>query len=362
MYLFITPGETDRGPSANHVANILLAFAPLETNDNAAIADGECNLQRLPMQNDAVAPHINLLITGHNGFVGNHLLQTLATREQWSRQYSTSPPIEFDLLKPESIEQIIDTQLPNAVIHLAGQTSVPAAIANPADTLQINLIGTLNLLQALKRKGFRGTFLYVSSGDIYGGVSEACLPISESEPPRPRNPYAVSKAAAELLCLQWSRVEPWRIIVARPFNHIGTGQRPDFVISEIARQITFIKYNLQLPRLQLGDIDVSRDFLDVEDVIRAYLMLLEQGKNGEIYNVCSGNELVIRDMVEQMMSLAGVNAEITRDGKRFRPADQRRVVGNNDKLRTHTHWQPQISIRESLQAILHDWEIKTKNG
>jgi GDP-4-dehydro-6-deoxy-D-mannose reductase len=313
------------------------------------------------MHNDTTIRNDNLLITGQGGFVGQHLLQALFTREQWRGRFSVSPRPDFDLLAPESIERMIGEDVPAAVIHLAGQTSVPAAIANPTETLQINLIGTLNLLQALKKKGFAGTFLYVSSGDIYGGVAEQRLPISESEPPQPRNPYAVSKIATEVLCLQWSRVEPWRIIVGRPFNHIGAGQRSDFVISEIARQITRIKHNRQPPRLSLGDIDVSRDFLDVEDVISAYLALLAHGKNGEIYNVCSGKESVIRDLAEQMMALAGIKAEIERDSKRFRPADQLRVVGNSDKLRTATQWRPQIEIRESLQAILHDWETREKN-
>lgn len=299
-------------------------------------------------------------MTGKGGFVGQHLLRAVSNAE-WSRCFSISARPEFDLLDPASIELMIGEDVPDAVIHLAGQTSVPAAIANPAATFQINLIGTLNLLQALKKKGFCGTFLYVSSGDIYGSVTEERMPIAENEPQQPRNPYAVSKAAAELLCQQWSRVEPWRIIVARPFNHIGAGQRPDFVISEIARQITRIKRNLQPARLALGDIDVSRDFLDVEDVISAYFALLTHGKNGEIYNVCAGQEFVVRDLAEQMLALSGIKAEIERDSQRFRPADQRRVVGNNGKLRAATSWQPRINIKESLQAILHDWETREKN-
>ncbi len=312
------------------------------------------------MPNDKASPK-NLLITGQGGFVGQHLLRLLATENHWLARFAVSQRPEFNLLEPTSIERMIGADIPDAVIHLAGQTSVPAAIANPAETLQINLIGTLNLLQTLKQKGFCGTFLYISTGDVYGAVAEADMPIRENQSPQPRNPYAVSKIAAEALCLQWSRVEPWRIMVARPFNHIGAGQRPDFVISEIARQITRIKHNLQPPGLTLGDIDVSRDFLAVEDVIAAYFALLDSGSNGEIYNVCSGREFVVRDLAMQMMALAGIQATIERDSKRFRPADQRRVIGNSDKLRAAAGWAPHIDLTESLREILHDWETREQN-
>jgi GDP-4-dehydro-6-deoxy-D-mannose reductase len=310
------------------------------------------------MSKDAAALETHLMITGQSGFVGSHLLRMLSSQQD--RRFSVTERPACDLLEPASIEQTIGDVTPDAVIHLAGQTSVPAAIANPVETLQINLLGTLNLLQILKKKRFHGTFLYISSGDIYGAIAPERMPIDENVTPQPRNPYAVSKIAAEALCLQWSHVEPWRIIVARPFNHIGAGQRPDFVISEIARQITCIRQGRQEPRLTLGDIDVSRDFLDVADVVYAYLALLEKGQNGEIYNVCSGKEFVVRDLIEQMLALAGVEATIERDSKRYRPADQRRVVGNNDKLRAATGWQPRTPLDESLQSILRDWEIREK--
>ncbi len=313
------------------------------------------------MQSDVSNPNINLLVTGQRGFVGTHLTRMVTTQQPWAGTVTLAARAEFDLLDPQSLERMIGDDVPDAVIHLAGQTAVPAAIANPAETLQVNLIGTLNLLQTLKKRGFAGSFLYVSSGDVYGAVAEADLPIDENQPPQPRNPYAVSKIAAEALCQQWSRVEPWRIVIARPFNHIGPGQRADFVISEVARQIVRIKRGLQPARLELGDVDVSRDFLAVEDVIGAYMALLRSGRNGEIYNVCSGREFVIRELIEQMLALAGISASIERDSRRFRPADQRRVVGDNAKLRGATGWQPRISLNDSLQSILQDWEQREAN-
>lgn len=296
----------------------------------------------------------NLLVTGQSGFVGRHLQQLLASSSCWN----LIPNGQLELCKPASLDETLQPICPDAIIHLAGQTFVPEAFRDPQRTLEVNLIGTLNLLQALKRRGFSGTFLYVSSGDVYGQVAEDSLPISESLAPQPRNPYAVSKVAAELLCLQWSYVEPWRIMVARPFNHIGTGQGEAFVIPSMARQLIRVRQGLQLPRLEVGDVDVTRDFLDVRDVLQAYLALLERGRSGEIYNVCSGIELRVRDMITQMAELAGVDVELVQDAARMRRAEQRRVVGCADKLQQETGWKPGVSITETLQSVLSDWEAR----
>ena len=296
----------------------------------------------------------NLLVTGQSGFVGRHLQQLLASSSCWN----LIPNGQLELCKPASLDETLQPICPDAIIHLAGQTFVPEAFRDPQRTLEVNLIGTLNLLQALKRRGFSGTFLYVSSGDVYGQVAEGSLPISESLAPQPRNPYAVSKVAAELLCLQWSYVEPWRIMVARPFNHIGTGQGEAFVIPSMARQLIRVRQGLQLPRLEVGDVDVTRDFLDVRDVLQAYLALLERGRSGEIYNVCSGIELRVRDMIMQLAKLAEVDVELVQDAARMRCAEQRRVVGCADKLQQETGWKPGVSITETLQSVLSDWEAR----
>lgn len=295
-----------------------------------------------------------LLATGLGGFVGGHLHNALLSRPDWQ----LLPGRQHDLLDPPSLDAWLREGVPDAVIHLAGQTFVPAALRNPQETLEVNLLGTLNLLQALKRAGFKGTFLYVSSGDVYGQVGEVDLPITEHLPPKPRNPYAVSKVAAELLCLQWSYQEPWRIMVARPFNHIGPGQKKDFVIPSVARQLLRIRNGLQAPGIEVGDIDVSRDFLDVRDVLNAYFHLLEHGRDGEIYNVCSGREYRIRELIEQMAQIANLKVELIQDQTRLRPSEQRRVVGSSQKLQEHTGWKPSISMTDTLQSALSDWEVR----
>lgn len=299
-----------------------------------------------------------LLVTGLGGFVGCHLQSRLASQAAGPWQLIPSQP--HDLTEASTLDAWLAEQCPDAVIHLAGQTFVPEAFRDPVRTLQVNLMGTLNLLQALKRRGFSGTFLYVSSGDVYGQVAEADLPVVETLAPHPRNPYAVSKVSAELLCQQWSYTEPWRIIVVRPFNHIGAGQGESFVISSVARQLARIRLGLQAPRLEVGDIDVTRDFLDVQDVIEAYLLLLQRGRNGEIYNVCSGQERRVRDLIAEMARLAGVEVELVQDPARLRRAEQRRVVGSSDKLQKETGWTPGVNITETLRRVLSDWDARER--
>jgi len=274
----------------------------------------------------------------------------------WELLPAASP---YDLTDPQSLVDLWP-QLPDAVIHLAGQTFVPEAFRDPARTFDINLLGTLNLLQALKARGFKGPFLYVSSGDVYGQVEESALPITEQQPPCPRNPYAVSKLSAEFLSLQWGLSECWPVLVARPFNHIGTGQKDSFVIASAARQINRIKQGLQAPQLEVGDIDVTRDFLDVDDVVSAYFALLEKGTSGQVYNICSGHEQSIRSLIEQMGDLAEVELQLVQDPARMRRADQRRVCGSHQRLARTTGWTPQISIQQSLRAILSDWEKRVR--
>lgn len=296
-----------------------------------------------------------LFVTGLSGFVGQHLIRRL---QESPGDWQLLMRGRCDLLQPEELDAVLATDVPDAVIHLAGQTFVPEAFRDPAGTLQVNIQGTLNLLQALKRADFNGRFLYVSSGDVYGQVAEDDLPIDEELLPRPRNPYAVSKLSAELLCQQWSYTEGWHIMLARPFNHVGAGQRDAFVLASAAHQIARMRLGLQPPRLEVGDVDVTRDFLDVRDVIDAYFAILDHGISGEVYNVCSEQERKICDLIQQLAELAGIELELVEDPARMRRAEQRRVCASNAKLQQATGWKPNITTRQTLETILSDWETR----
>ena len=198
--------------------------------------------------------------------------------------------------------------------------------------------------------------MFVGSGDSYGLVSETDLPITEALPLRPRNPYAVSKVAAEALCYQWSQTEPFSLVMTRSFNHIGPGQSERFVVSDFAKQVIEIKKGRREPILNVGDIDVTRDFTDVRDAAAAYALLLERGHNGESYNVCCGAERSLRSLLERLLQLANVEARIVQDAARLRVSEQRRVRGSDAKLHRDTGWEPTITLDQSLNDILQYWE------
>jgi GDP-4-dehydro-6-deoxy-D-mannose reductase len=294
---------------------------------------------------------MKVLLTGATGFVGNHVQAQL---DSVSLVSANGKPIE--LMNVSALNQRVAELNFDAVIHLAAQSFVPESFANPKQTFDVNFIGTFNLLSAMKSKGFKGKFLFVSSGDVYGKVSEQVLPVTEKLLPKPGNPYAVSKLAAEALCYQWSQTEGMHIIIARPFNHIGPGQRDSFAVSSFAKQIAEIKLGLRENKLEVGDIDTTRDFADVRDIVRAYELLLSYGHNGEIYNVCSGTEFTLREMINRMLALSGVEATVHQDSKRLRISDQRRVRGDNTKLHRDTGWKPLITLEKTLQDLLVYWE------
>lgn len=293
---------------------------------------------------------MHLLLTGSHGFVGKHFLQlqpAFALEDEKG---------EIELRDAERVERFIARTRPEAVVHLAAQSFVPRSFEDPKETLDINFFGTFNLLNALKKAGFKGRMLFVGSADQYGPVEESALPIREVQPMRPMNPYAVSKVAAEALCFQWSQHE-FEILMARPFNHIGPGQSDKFVVSGFAKQMAAVMAGKQ-KSIQCGDRKVTRDFTDVRDVIRAYLALLRCGRSGETYNVCSGKERSIDEVLTTLMQLAGLQVPVIEESDRQRPSQQRRAVGSSAKLTSETGWTPQIEFTTSLKDTLDHWKGK----
>ena len=310
---------------------------------------------------------MRILVTGAAGFVGSHLARAWA---QWlphaelygfvSHDGDASIAMQrcfaVDLRDAEAVREACRHISPDWVVHLAAQTFVPDAFRHARDTWETNLWGTFHLLEALREKGFSGRFLFVGSGDQYGRVEETDLPIRETQPFRPRNPYAASKAAAELLCYQYSETYGFDVILARSFNHIGPGQSPRFVVSDFARQVAEIELGLREPVLAVGNLEVTRDFLDVHDVVDAYRALLERGRKGEVYNVCSGHEIRLLDLVTTLTGFSHHPIVIQVDPSRFRPSDTPRLCGSHDKLTQHTGWQPQREILASLAEVFAYWK------
>lgn len=268
----------------------------------------------------------------------------------------------IDIRNKENILDCLNNFQPEAVLHLAAMSFVPESFKSPEAAFEVNFLGTLRLLEALAETGFKGRFLYVGTGDAYGKVDPSELPILESRLLRPLNPYAVSKAATEALCFQWSQTGPFEIVMARPFNHIGAGQSPDFSISNFAKQIAEISAGIRPAILNVGNLEATRDFTDVRDVVRAYKLMLTHARNGEIYNVCSGIEYSIQTLLKKLLVISGVDAEIVIDPTRHRPTDQPRVCGSHKKLKEQTGWKPEIPIDETLLNLYSYWDNKINDS
>ncbi|MDB3936323.1 GDP-mannose 4,6-dehydratase, partial [Granulosicoccus sp.] len=290
-------------------------------------------------------PSQKTLITGYRGFVGKHLLnrrKTVAFADEKGR---------IDLSENERMDRFFLSQSIDRIIHLAALSNVPESFDNPNATIETNLCGTVNLLNSLKRTRFVGRFLYVSSGDVYGKVEAKDLPITELQPPNPTNPYAVSKLAAEHYCLQFAPSSGFDIIIARPFNHIGPGQTTRFVVPRLIEQVYKASISCINRPIIAGSLDVTRDFSDVRDIQKAYFALLNKGKNGEIYNVCSSAETQIGELLSIAKNICKVNNRVALDKNSIRPNEQKRAQGSNMKLRIHTGWAPTINPSTTLNDM-----------
>ncbi|MES3002259.1 MAG: GDP-mannose 4,6-dehydratase [Pseudomonadota bacterium] len=292
---------------------------------------------------------MQLLVTGLSGFVGSYCA------EQLDGVDLRLDGRLADLRLREEVTASVDQVRPGAVIHLAAQSWVPASFEDPVSTYDVNFFGTLNLLRALKDTGFTGRMLYVGSADSYGAVPEVELPVVETRSPKPLNPYAVSKAAAEALCYQWSQTEPFEIVMARPFNHIGPRQSTRFAVASFARQIAACRAGRGSRKLVVGDAETTRDFTDVRDIVRAYASLLQRGRNGEAYNVCSGVERKVRDVIDAMMRAANVDMAIEVEAGLLRKSEQRRMLGSFAKLNADCGWSPEIPFERTLLDTLDYW-------
>lgn len=297
---------------------------------------------------------MRIYVTGSDGFVGRWVVQHAARRSGPWAGIELGADTRIDIRDTDGLKAALAAFVPDAVLHLAALSNVPASIRAPQETASINVMGTLCLLDAIEQAAPRARLLFVGSGDMYGLVDEASLPIAESAPLAPRNPYAASKIAAEMFVRERAARGRVDACCARAFNHTGPGQTADFVLPSLARQVAALAVEgRRQGTIVAGDLDCSRDFLDVRDVVEAYRVILEKGACGAVYNVCSGVEVRLRDIAGQMAALAGVGIDIERDPARLRPAEQRRVRGDPARLRG-LGWQPDIPFETTLRDLLAD--------
>lgn len=313
-----------------------------------------------------------ILITGANGFVGQILCKILhqAGQQVIALTGATSAPPQYaqqtvacDIRDAAALEQAIAEVKPTHVVHLAAITNVPQSFKEPVLTWQTNVIGSVNLLQALRNQAPDAFVLFVSSSEVYGASFKQGIALSENSLCQPLNPYAASKLAAEAAFNEYFRQGQPGVIV-RPFNHIGAQQSADFVTASFARQIALIEVGQQEPVLKVGNLDASRDFLDVSDVCAAYLQLLQLPERGGDYprcfNICSGQPRKIRSILDEMLAISSAQIQVTQDPERMRPSDIPTATGNTQAMRDTTGWQPTTDLRETLQQLLTYWREQVK--
>ncbi|MFH1298125.1 MAG: GDP-mannose 4,6-dehydratase [Bacteroidota bacterium] len=312
------------------------------------------------------------LITGFSGFVSRHFLEYLAGLQ---KQVSVlgidivQPDFELDrlshvqcdfekmdLLDREGIGEIIFKFQPNYILHLASFSSVAFSWANPVKSFQNNTNIFLNVLEAVHSVNTGIRILSIGSSEEYGDLAGRNTLFHEEDALHPISPYAVARVSQEMLSKVYAKGYGLDIVMTRSFNHIGPGQKDTFVIASFAKRLAEMKKGgVTSPKLITGDISLIRDFVDVRDVVRAYDGLLKKGRNGEIYNICSGFGHSLRDIIEQMASILGMEVLTETDQRLSRPNDNKVIIGSNEKIKRDIGWAPQVPLRRSLKDVINFW-------
>ena len=310
-----------------------------------------------------------ILVTGVSGFVGAHLARELAGRgaEVWGTGMErdatpasvadgtvTSYAAGLDVADAAALDNLLARRAPDAVVHLAGQSSAARSFEIPVETFRINVTGPWNLLEAVRKHAPRARTLVVGSGEVYGPLPEGER-AGETAAFNPVSPYALSKAAADALAELHARAHGLDVIRTRSFGHTGPGQEPRFVVPSFARQVAAIERGGVEPVLRVGNLEVARDLTDVRDVVRAYALLLERGRAGEAYNVCRGEVVRLTEVVRLLAARARVSVRIEVDPARVRPADVPWLAGDPAKLARDTGWRAEIPFERTLDEVLEEW-------
>jgi GDP-4-dehydro-6-deoxy-D-mannose reductase len=310
---------------------------------------------------------LRLLVTGIAGFVGGHLVEYLRADEPQVEILGMDSragarvralPVEAiaaDVEDAAAVAEAVGRARPDAILHLAAQSSPQRSWDDPAGTLRTNVMGLLNLLEGARAHGLAPRVLAVGSAEEYGLVDPNLLPLREEAPLRPLTPYAVSKVAQGYLGQQYALSGTVPVVRTRTFHHTGPRRGEGFAESSFARQLAEIEAGRREAVIEVGNLEAVRDFTDVRDVVRAYWLLLQRGRAGEVYNVCSGRGVRMRDLLQGLIDVSGLRVEVRVDPARLRASDVPALVGDPARIRAELGWEPRIPLQQSLRDLLAYW-------
>ena len=308
---------------------------------------------------------MNYLITGAAGFVGAYAIRQLAEtgsvhvtilpQEQLAADCrARCTAHELDILDADATAALLNAVQPDCILHLAAQSSVALSWKKPQLTADINIRGTINLLEAARSLQKQPRILLIGSGEEYGALKPEQIPVREDTPLHPANVYAATKAAAEQLAQLYVRAYGMEIVAVRAFNHFGPGQRPDFVAADFCRQAAEIECGLHEPVIRTGNLSAKRDFTDVRDIVRAYALLLEKGRPGAVYNVGSGKAIAVSEILDMIREQCGIPFAVETDPAKLRPVDVPVIAADISALQADTGWSPQIPPAQTVSDMLED--------
>lgn len=305
------------------------------------------------------------LVIGGAGFVGNYLIARLIC--EGHKVYATCLPNEkienaecesfsLDILDKSAVKEILSDVKPDWIFHLAAQSSVSYSWKNPQLTVDVNIKGTVNVLDTMRESGLDKTrIILIGSGEEYGYIREGACPIKETEQLNPGNIYAATKACQSMIGSIYARAYGMDIVMVRAFNHIGPAQLTQFVVADFCNQAAEIEKGNRKPEISVGNLAVKRDFTDVRDIVRAYELLAEKGVSGKIYNVGSGKAVLIEDILKLIVSKSTAEITVSVDKARLRPADVPVIEADISEIKADTGWEPEISLEKTIEDTLNYW-------
>ena len=310
---------------------------------------------------------MRILVTGAGGFVGPYLVERLAEGKDkvfamlGPRQPLPAPKpgsvqyLNADIVSQDSTRSAVERAQPDVVYHLAGWSHIGKAINESPAVYAVNLMGTLYLYEALREVSPRAKVLFVSTGAAYGPIAPDAAPPDENEPLQPQEPYAGSKAAADMASVQYFRSYGLPVVRVRPFNIIGPGQRPIFATSEWAWRLVRMEKGLEPPVLRVGKLDVERDFTDVRDMVRGFILALCHGVPGEVFNLGTGRSIPVGRVLDMLLGMVKVKVEVVQDPAKLRKVEPGRVTGSVERAAARLGWRTSISLEETLAGIVQYW-------